>query len=90
VASSMLVAAAWQTDPGQVHPLDVSTAEGIGLDARLARLYTPVRAQRPVARWPMGRYVLELARLAAEGAPLGSDGSSPRWYIAITVPGPST
>jgi hypothetical protein len=88
VAQATVVVAAWTTTPGALRSLAISTAQGERLDSRLARLYAPVGKLTAAATWPMGHFVLELAPLAGAGAVPGAGGSSPRWYIGVTVPAP--
>jgi hypothetical protein len=88
MAEATLVVAAWQLGHGAPRGFDVATVEAVGLDARLARLYAPTPAISGRPAWPPGRYVLELAPLAGTRATVGTDGTPPRWFIAVSVPGP--
>jgi hypothetical protein len=55
----------------------------------VARLYAPASSVGKAIAWSKGRFVLELAPFGSGNAGLGWDGTPLRWFIGVSVPGPT-
>jgi len=88
------VVAVWQRTAGGLAPLDVEPFGPVPTDPGFALLYRPVAlvaSPAQGAKWPPGRFVVELA-LPGEPDPTPGDAVAPSgagqgWFIGILVPG---
>jgi hypothetical protein len=88
-AAALRVVDAWEIRTGVPQHLAVATAQLASRDPRVARLYAPASSVGKAIAWSKGRFVLELAPFGSDSTGLGWDGTPLRWFIGVSVPGPT-